>query len=142
MDIAFLVKFLAPCLPFLINIGNKAVEGASQKVGEDVWSKAKAIWAKLHPQVEAKEAALEAATDVASNPEDEDLQIALRVQLKKILEKDTALAEEIAKILSFAAPESGGTHINQTVTGRDNQTIGKMEGNAKAINRVEGDAHM
>jgi hypothetical protein len=30
-------------------VGNKAVEGASQKVGEDVWNKAKAIWAKLHP---------------------------------------------------------------------------------------------
>jgi hypothetical protein len=99
MDIALVVKFLAPCLPFLLNVGNKAVEGASQKVGEDVWNKAKAIWAKLHPKVEAKEAAKEAAADVAQKPEDEDLQASLRVQLKKILDADTALAEEIAKIL-------------------------------------------
>ncbi len=31
MDIALLVKFLAPCLPFLLNVGNKAVEAASGK---------------------------------------------------------------------------------------------------------------
>jgi hypothetical protein len=47
MDIALLVKFLAPCLPFLLKVGNKAVEGASEKVGEDVWNKGKVIWAKL-----------------------------------------------------------------------------------------------
>ncbi|MEH2173130.1 hypothetical protein [Nostoc sp.] len=52
MDIALLVKFLAPCLPFLLNVGKKVVEGASQKVGEDVWNKAKAIWTKLYPKVE------------------------------------------------------------------------------------------
>ncbi|MHC5732269.1 MAG: hypothetical protein ACYTXY_51075, partial [Nostoc sp.] len=96
MDIALLVKFLAPYLPFLLNVGNKAVEGASKKVGEDVWIKAKAIWDKLYPKVEAKQAAKEAATDVAQKPDDEDLQASLRVQLKKILEADTALAEEIA----------------------------------------------
>ncbi|WP_375467947.1 hypothetical protein [uncultured Nostoc sp.] len=107
MDIALLVKFLAPCLPFLLNVGNKAVEGASQKVGEDVWNKAKAIWAKLYPKVEAKEAAKEAATDVAQKPEDEDLQTSLRVQLKKILEADTALAEEIAKIWQTSTDKPG-----------------------------------
>jgi hypothetical protein len=29
MDIAVIVKFLAPCLPFLLTMGNKAAEGAS-----------------------------------------------------------------------------------------------------------------
>lgn len=91
-NIIQIVKFLAPCLPFLMNVGNQVAEGASQKVGEDGWNKAKAIWAKLLPKMEAKEAAIEAATDVAENPEDEDLQASLRVQLKKILEADTALA--------------------------------------------------
>ena len=43
MDISLLVKFLAPCLPFLLNVGHKAVESASQKLGEDVWRKAKVI---------------------------------------------------------------------------------------------------
>ncbi|MEH2451440.1 hypothetical protein [Nostoc sp.] len=129
MDIALLVKFLAPCLPYLLNVGNKAVEGASQKVGEDVWNKAKAIWAKLHPKVEAKEAAKEAATDVAQKPEDEDLQASLRVQLKKILEADTALAEEIAKILQ-ASTEQSGDNIQVSANAYDQSTVkqvGKIE---------------
>ncbi|MEH2372150.1 hypothetical protein [Nostoc sp.] len=61
MDIALIVKFLAPCLPYLLNVGNKAVEGASHKVGEDVWNKAKAIWGKLDPKVEANADAKKAA---------------------------------------------------------------------------------
>ncbi|MEY2914037.1 MAG: Prochlorococcus phage [Cyanobacteriota bacterium] len=36
MDIAAIVKLITPCLPFLLTMGNKAAEGASQKVGEDV----------------------------------------------------------------------------------------------------------
>ncbi|MEI1376939.1 hypothetical protein PQG02_00900 [Nostoc sp. UHCC 0926] len=121
MDIALLVKFLAPCLPFLLNVGNKAVEGASQKVGEDVWNKAKAIWAKLHPKVEAKEAAKEAATDVAQKPEDEDLQTSLRVQLKKILEADTALAEEIAKIWEKTSSNNSASNVNAQSYGDSTQ---------------------
>ncbi|MBO1062672.1 MAG: hypothetical protein AN483_15330 [Aphanizomenon flos-aquae MDT14a] len=127
MDIAVIVKFLAPCLPFLLTMGNKAAEGASQKVGEDVWNSAKVIWAKLWPKVEAKEAAKEAAEDVAKNPDDEDLQVSLRVQLKKILEADTALAEEIAKILEEQKSDGGSSVVNaqsydestQIITGRD-----------------------
>lgn len=112
MDIAVIVKFLAPCLPFLMTMGNKAAEGASQKVGEDVWNRAKVIWAKLQPKIEAKEAAKEAAEDVAKNPDDEDLQVSLRVQLKKILEADTELAEEIAKILQTQNSDAGSSVVN------------------------------
>jgi hypothetical protein len=119
MDISLLVKLLAPCLPFLITVGNKAVEGASQKVGEEVWDKAKAIWAKLHPKVAAKEAAQEAAADVAQNPEDEDLQASLRVQLKKILEDDTALADEITKILQEKTTQSDSSSPNVNAQAND-----------------------
>ncbi|TAE59568.1 MAG: hypothetical protein EAZ76_01180 [Nostocales cyanobacterium] len=112
MDIAVIVKFLAPCLPFLLTMGTKVAEGASQKVGEDVWNKAKAIWGKLWPKVEAKEAAKEAAEDVAKNPDDEDLQVSLRVQLKKILEADAELAQEIAEILQTHNSDSGAAVVN------------------------------
>ena len=129
MDIASLVKFLAPYLPFLLNVGNKAVEGASQKVGEDVWNKAKAIWAKLHPKVEANEAAKESATDVAQKPEDEDLQASLRVQLKKILEADTALAEEIAKIWEETTTSSKNSASNVNAQSYDDSTQINTAGN-------------
>ncbi|MBU7582617.1 MAG: hypothetical protein KAF91_06845 [Nostoc sp. TH1S01] len=143
MDISLLVKFLTPCLPFLLNVGNKAVEGASQKLGEDVWRKATVIWSKLQPKVEGKAAALEAAQDVANAPEDEDLQTALRVQLKKILTGEPTLAEEIAQILSEKTTTgTGGDNIQQDVSGTGNQVIGKMEDNAKAIGKVHGNVNM
>ncbi|MGF2037603.1 MAG: hypothetical protein RMZ43_020165 [Nostoc sp. CmiVER01] len=129
MDIALLIKFLAPYLPFLLNVGNKAVEEASKKVGEDGWNKAKAIWDKLHPKVEAKEAAKEAATDVAQKPEDEDLQTSLRVQLKKILEADTALAEEIAKIWEETTTSSNNSASNVNAQSYDDSTQINTAGN-------------
>ena len=143
MDISLLVKFLTPCLPFLLNVGNKAVEGASQKLGEDVWRKATVVWSKLQPKVEGKAATLEAAKDVANDPEDEDLQTALRVQLKKILEGEPTLAAEIAQILSEKSTTgTGGDNIQQDASGTGNQVIGKMEGNAKAIGKVHGNVNM
>jgi hypothetical protein len=131
MEIAVIVKFLAPCLPFLLTMGTKAAEGASGKVGEDVWNSAKAIWAKLWPKVEAKEAAKEAAEDVAKNPDDEDLQVSLRVQLKKILEADTELAEEIAKILQ-AEIDKPGDNIQMSANAYDNSTV-------KQVGKIEAD---
>ena len=130
MDISLLVRILAPCLPFLMTVGNKAVEGASQKVGEDIWNKAKAIWAKLQPKVKAKEAAQEAAGDVAKNPEDEDSQAALRVQLKKILSADPELAAEIAQIFQSESSSSGGDNIQMSGKSYDQSTfkqVGKIE---------------
>ncbi|MBD2194753.1 MULTISPECIES: hypothetical protein [Calothrix] len=116
MDIASIVKFLAPCLPFLLNVGGKVADGAAQAVGEDVWNKAKAIWEKLQPKVEKKVAAKEAAADLAQNPDDEDLQASLRVQIKKILDADTVLADEIAKIWQPATDKPSGNITMNTNT--------------------------
>ena len=142
MDIAVLATFLAPFLPTLMQLGNKAAEAAAGKFGEDAWNKAKAVWEKLHPKVEAKEAALEAATDVANNPEDEDLQAALRVQLKKLLEQDEALTKAIFQIMEEkAADGTPGMNIVQSVTGNQNQTLGQMSG-GKVVGDVQGNVTM
>lgn len=138
MDIALLVSFLTPCLPFLVKLGDKAAEKAGEKLGEDTWGKAKAIWAKLQPKVEAKEAAKEAVADVATNPEDADSQAALRKQLAKILEGDGNLMVEISQLLAEATATAGAVQIRQTVTGDRNQVIGTLSGQAKAIGSVEG----
>ncbi|MEM8810318.1 MAG: hypothetical protein AAGF01_30245 [Cyanobacteria bacterium P01_G01_bin.38] len=142
MDIALLVKLLAPCLPFLLKLGNKATEAAAEKVGEQSAEKAGQIWNRLWPKVKAKEAAKEAAEDVAKDPEDGDSVAALRRQLKKILENDADLASEIEALLKEAEADPAGTWVQQTVTGDKNQVIGVMSGNAKAIGSVEGDVTM
>jgi len=137
MDPATLTAFLAPFLPALMKLGGKVLEGAATKAGEttgttlteNALNKANAVWAKLFPKVEAKESAKEAAEDVANAPTDEDAQAALRLQLKKILEADPALAEAIAQIMQEDAPDgTPGTQIVQHITGNQNQVIGQVTG--------------
>ncbi|MBD2359743.1 hypothetical protein H6G36_00775 [Anabaena minutissima FACHB-250] len=140
MDIALIVKFLAPCLPFLLTTGGKVAEGASQKVGEDVWNKAKAIWAKLLPKVEAKEEAKKAAAAAMQNPGDEDYQAALRAQLKDILKSETALAQEIAKILQTST-DKPGDNIQMDAHAYDQSTVkqvGKIEASRLVASGVRG----
>ncbi len=133
MEIATLTAFLSPFLPTLLKLGGKAVEKATEsgsgKFGEAAFKKAEAMWAKLSPKVEAKEAAKEAAIDVANSPEDKDSQAALRVQLKKLLEQDEELFKAIEQILKEDAPDgTSGTQIVQNVTGNQNQVIGTVAG--------------
>ena len=131
MEIAALTTFLTPFLPYLLKLGKGAAETATEtaanKFGEAAWQKAQTVWTRLSPKVEAKASAKEAAADVASNPTDEDAQAALRLQLKKLLANDEALAEQLAQILQKDTPKLG-TQITQTVTGNQNQVIGQVSG--------------
>lgn len=144
MDIALLLSFLAPCLPYLLKLGDKAAGKAAEKVGEKSLETVEKIWSKLRPKVEAKEAAKEAVEDVAKDPENPTLQTVLQVQLEKILTQNPDLATEIAQLLKEAESEAqaSGVSIQQTVTGNQNQVIGTMSGNAKAIGNVKGDVTM
>ena len=101
MDIATLAKevalFLTPFLPYLLKAGEKAAEEAGKELGGDAWDRAKGLWSRLRPQIEAKPAAQEAVTDAAAAPHDEDAQAALRLQLKKLLTENEELAREIGQ---------------------------------------------
>jgi len=98
MDIASLTAFLAPLLPALLKIGGRVADETVAAVGDEAVGFARRLWDKLRGKVESKSAAQEAVNDVAEHPEDEDLQAALRVQLRKLLEEDTELAAEISKL--------------------------------------------
>jgi hypothetical protein len=102
MDVTMLAKdlavFFTPLLPYLLKAGEKAVEEVGKKFGADTWDLAKALWGKIRPKVEAKPAAQEAVQDAAAMPNDEDIQAALRLQLKKLLAEDGALAQEVEQL--------------------------------------------
>jgi len=104
---AQLVQFLAPYLSYLVKglklAGQEAAKKLGEKASEQGFDQAKALWEKLRPKVEAKPAALEAVQDAAEHPDDEDALAALRLQLKKLLAEDQALAQELARLL----PQSG-----------------------------------
>ena len=133
MEISALTSFITPFLPYLLKLGKDATEtvaeSAASKFGEAAWQKAQATWTALSPKVNAKETVKEAVADVTNNPEDEDYQAALRVQLKKLLANDEALANQLTKILQSDSPNNTlTTQITQTVTGNQNQTIGQLSG--------------
>ena len=114
MDVTTLAKdlavFLTPLLPYLLKAGEKAAEEAGKKLGGDAWDRAKGLWAKLRPKVEAKPAAQEAVQDAAAAPNDEDIQAALRLQLRKLLAEDAVLAREIERVWQ-EAQQAGVTVI-------------------------------
>src|SRR4051794_27405229 len=87
---------LAPFLPYLAPVGTKLTEEASQALAGEGGQLAKALWAKLRPQVESKGAAQEAAQDVATTPTDEEARITLKRQLTKLFETDPDLARAVA----------------------------------------------
>ena len=141
MDATMLAKdlatFLIPLLPYLLKTGEKAIEEVGKRFGADTWDLAKVLWGKLRSKVEAKPAALEAVQDAAAMPIDDDIQAALRLQLKKLLAEDVALAQEVDQLWergkqvgatiiaagerSVAAQTIGGSSIitgNQNVVGR------------------------
>ena len=103
---AQIVQFLTPFLPYLVKgiklAGQEAAKALGEQAGEQGFASAKALWEKLRPKVEAKPAALEAAQDAAAHPDDEDAVVSFRRQLKKLLEEDESLAQELAQLLKQA----------------------------------------
>lgn len=79
---------------------------AGKKMREEAVGILKQLWSRLRPKVEARPAAAEAVQDAARAPEDADAQAALRLQLRKILEADSSLAAEVAKLLEAAGPQT------------------------------------
>ena len=123
---------LAPLLPYLLKAGETAAEETGKAVAGQSWEWAKSLWTRLKPAVEAKPAALEAAQDVAESPTDEELQTALRVQLRKLLTEDKSLAEEVSHLLEQG--KASGNIV--TASGERSVAIG---GNVKGSTIITGD---
>lgn len=102
MDIAAIagdvVAFLGPFLPYLVKAGEKAAEEAGKKLGANALEKAKALWSKLRGNEEVERA----GRDTAAMPDDPDAQAAFRLQVKKLLEQNEALAREVMELMDAA----------------------------------------
>jgi transketolase len=143
MDILALTTFLSPFLPFLIKFGEKfgekSAETVGSKVGEDGWNKAKKIWEKLHPKVEAKEDTKVAAEQVATKPDSKARQAVFQEELETLLKENPDLAAAITQIWQEELPAANSATNKQTITNNEGQAINNMT-NSKAI-KIDGDAH-
>lgn len=116
-----LTTFLAPFLPYLVRKGEAVADKAIDALGGAAWERARALWGKLRPRIEEKEAAREVADAVAANPDDEAARGALQFQLRTLLEGDPALADELERMV------------------REAQQAGVMADNGAVV--IQGDVH-
>lgn len=128
MDVAILanqlVTVLAPFLPFLVPLGQGAADAAGRQLGADAWEHAKALWDRLGDQLEERPDALEAVRGAAEAPDDGDARAAFRLQLRKLLGADEALADELRRLLA-ERPGAAGTSVTVTASGERSITVGR-----------------
>jgi hypothetical protein len=122
MNIASLTAFLIPFLPFLLNLGQKATEKATEsaasKFGETAWKKAEGIWDKLQPQVEATPEVKVAIEQVAAKPDSAARQAVLREELEALFKAQPQLLSAIAQIMQDDMSEPASrSQIQQNVSG-------------------------
>jgi hypothetical protein len=131
MDFTVLIQILAPALPFLVKVGDKALDGAIAKMGEDSWEKAKGLWSKLSPKVENDPSVKKAAEKVAADPENADRRTALKVALEDLLADHPDLMADLVKLMEVEA--SNGGQIQKQVS----QTIGSLNHGSKAVASID-----
>src|SRR5579859_7912608 len=95
-----IVQLLTPFLPIFLKVGEGLGTRTAQQVEDKGWDLATRLWGRLGSRVAARPSAKEAAADLATAPADEDAQAALRVQIRKLLVEEPALARELAALLT------------------------------------------
>ena len=135
MEIAALVALLTPCLPILMKFGEKAVEGAGEKLGgqvlEGTQKKAKAVWNLLEPS--AHQDLKDAAAKVAAKPESQAWVSVFKEELTTLLEQNSALMEKITALLGDSDDTSG--RIHQTAEVNEGVMVASAE-NSKVIGSI------
>jgi len=89
-----IATFLMPLLPYLLKIGDKAAEDVGKKIGGEAWDKAKALWDKLR----RKKSVEQVAQTAAALPDNQALREALREEIARALQEDSALRQEVARL--------------------------------------------
>lgn len=118
IDVAAIGALLAPALPYLLKSADHAASQAASVIGDKTWEYAQRVWHKLSVRLGERPGAREAAQDVAADPADEEARQVLTYQLRKLLERDAALAAEVEEIMAEAA-----RYVEIRVAGDRNATM-------------------
>lgn len=115
---------VAALVPYLGEAG-KAV---AKKAGDAAWGQCEKLWTFLRGRLTGT-SAQEALEDLQKQPGDADVQGQARLQLRKALQADPTLVQELAALLQAAQTEAR-QYLN--VTG-DNNTIVQSTGSSVSI---------
>lgn len=128
MDVTALA---AAAVSILAPYFTEAAEAAATKAGELAPEGAGRLYHWLKDKLVGHHAN-EALEDARAQPQDTDLQGALRVQLRKALGSEPRLAEELAALLGEISPEPRGVAQAQCVSG-DGATGIQIAGNGSVV---------
>jgi hypothetical protein len=120
----------ATAVAFLAPLVSKAFEKGAEELGK---STASGIVGKLKAKL-APGPTTEALEDLTQHPADADAQASLRVQLRKAMESDPALAEFMTAWLAESKPqaEAAGIQLTANVQGNHN-TVVQMAGSGNSV---------
>ena len=125
------IAFLSP---YLVKAGEKTAETLGEKLPDAVGT----LWRAITTRLKGDTAAETAVKDVAEAPQDADNQAALRKELRKVCQTDTAFAEELERLLTNAKHQSSDT-ISNTGSGAVATHGGVAAGEGGVA--VRGDVH-
>jgi hypothetical protein len=117
-----IVQLLTPFLPYLLKVGEGLGTRTARHVEDKGWDLATRLWGRLGDRVAARPSAKEAAAELAAAPTDEDARAALRVQIRKLLVEEPALAHELEALLKDA--QGSGATTTVTASGERSVAIG------------------
>jgi hypothetical protein len=117
---------LPRALPYLLKLGgamgDSLAKEAGEKFGPEAWESAKSIWSRIGDTLLKKPAGKVAVDDVAKAPEDGDNVASLRKEIRKLLEEDPTLKEDLENVVKnrIKVDMALGEIVNEaTVTGLD-----------------------
>jgi hypothetical protein len=129
LDPTTLSALAATAVTALVPLLKTAAEKGAEKLGENAATRLfDGLKAKL-----ASAPAKEALDDAARNPDDADVQAALRMQVRKALEADPKFAATLRGWLAeTGAPVGGGTVQTATASG-DFSSVVQIHGNRNTV---------
>ncbi len=102
-----LTTYLTPLLPLLLKAGEPVAEAA----GDRTVAVARAIWARLHPKLQASDPFAETTVLHVAEGRSAAASIALREQIRQVLLDDRPLARDLAEMLAEVQPHN--PQVNQ-----------------------------
>lgn len=126
MEYKDVLIFLAPFLPYLAKSGEAFAGKIGEELGAKAWEKAKLLWSKLRPRLDADPEAKELLEKIANDPGNQKIREALMEKLADILESDEKLTGELCRMVVAVGDRSvaiGGDLNNSIIiTGDRNKT--------------------
>lgn len=130
-----LIKFLLPFLPYLVKGGIEAGKSASQKLGEDAWSRAKEIWIKLNPKIKNLKTKNAIKNINSKSKQSSGEIIALRKELETIL----AVNNDLVYLFSTILKEAASIKKVHIIAQKESVVVnGKMSSSAIITGKVSG----